>query len=104
MANAAANVLAGKLSALYPPGAHEVLQAKAAGIDLQPILNGQVATAGQIAKLKELEIPFSYSTFMGYTIHNLHEFFMLFVVMSGIAAFILFLLTGWLGKMMHGKR
>jgi proton-dependent oligopeptide transporter, POT family len=104
MANAAANVLTGKLSALYPPGTHEILQAKAAGIDLQPILNGQVATAEQLSKLKELEIPFSYSSFLGYTIHNLHEFFMLFVVMSGIAAIILFLLTGWLGKMMHGKR
>jgi POT family proton-dependent oligopeptide transporter len=104
MANAAANVLTGKLSALYPPGPHEIMKAQEAGIDLQPILNGQAATAQQIAKLNELEIPYSYSSFMGFTIHNLYEFFMLFVVMSGIAALTLFFLTRWLGKMMHGKR
>ncbi len=104
MANAAANVLMGKLSALYPPGTHEVLQAREAGIDLQSILDGKTATAEQIAALQKLDIPYIYRSFMGFTIHNLYEFFMLFVIMSGLAAFILFLLTGWLGKMMHGKR
>jgi POT family proton-dependent oligopeptide transporter len=39
--------------------------------------------------------------FMGYTIHNLHDFFMLFVVMAGIASLILFVLSSKLKKMMH---
>jgi len=102
MANAAANVLAGKLSALYPPGPAEAIKAEKAGIELAPILNGSVTpSADQIAKLKELEIPFHYSSFLGFEIHNLYDFFMLFVVMSGVAAFILFLLTKWLKKMMN---
>ena len=41
MANAAANVLAGKLSALYPPGQAEIKKASEAGIDLQGILKEQ---------------------------------------------------------------
>ncbi|MCK9158899.1 MAG: peptide MFS transporter [Bacteroidaceae bacterium] len=40
--------------------------------------------------------------FMGYHITTLFDFFMLFVVMSGIAAIILFFLTGKLKKMMNG--
>jgi len=40
-------------------------------------------------------------TFLGYTIKNLYDFFMLFVVMSGIASLILFFLTKWLQKTMN---
>jgi POT family proton-dependent oligopeptide transporter len=40
------------------------------------------------------------TSFLGYQMHNLHEFFMLFVFMSGIAALTLFLLTKKLQKMM----
>jgi len=40
--------------------------------------------------------------FMGYTVANLHDFFMLFVLMAGSAALVLFLLSGKLKKMMHG--
>ncbi len=40
-------------------------------------------------------------SFMGYRIENLFDFFMLFVFMSGIAAVILFLLSGKLQKMME---
>ena len=39
--------------------------------------------------------------FMGYTIHNLHDFFMLFVAMAGVASLILFALSRKLQKMMH---
>ncbi len=105
MANAAANVLAGKLSALYPPGQAEILTARDAGIDLPSILNGSTnASAAQIATLKELKVPYQFSSFLGFEIHHLNDFFMLFVIMSGIAALILFLLTGWLRKMMHGMK
>lgn len=41
-------------------------------------------------------------SFMGYSIENLYDFFMLFVVMSGVAAIILFALSSMLKKMMHG--
>jgi len=41
------------------------------------------------------------TTFLGYHMHNLHEFFMLFVFMAGIAAIVLFLLTKKLQKMME---
>jgi POT family proton-dependent oligopeptide transporter len=63
LANAAANKLAGVLSALYPDN--------------------------------------KTTSFLGYQMSNLHEFFMLFVVMSGVASLILFLLTKRLQKMMH---
>ncbi len=39
--------------------------------------------------------------FMGYQIANLHDFFMLFVFMSGAAAVVMFLLSGKLNKMME---
>lgn len=41
-------------------------------------------------------------SFMGYHVENLFDFFMVFVFMSGIAALILFLLSGKLKKMMAG--
>ncbi|MEY2793094.1 MAG: hypothetical protein RJA76_1086 [Bacteroidota bacterium] len=44
-------------------------------------------------------------TFLGFTIHNLYEFFMVFVILSGLAAIILyFLAIGPLKRMMHGIR
>jgi proton-dependent oligopeptide transporter, POT family len=64
LANAAANKLAGVLSALYPE-------------------------AGKT------------TSFLGYQMSNLYDFFMLFVGMAGIAALILFLLTKKLKQMMH---
>jgi POT family proton-dependent oligopeptide transporter len=39
--------------------------------------------------------------FFGFQISNLHEFFMVFVVISAIAAVILFLLSKRLEKLMH---
>lgn len=64
LANAAANVFAGKLSALYPE-------------------------------------PGRTTVFLGYHIENLYDFFMFFVFMAGAAAFVLFILTGWLRKLMR---
>jgi proton-dependent oligopeptide transporter, POT family len=40
----------------------------------------------------------------GYQIENLNDFFMLFVAFSGVAALVLFLLSKWMLKMMHGLR
>ena len=63
LANAGSNVLAGKLSALYPDGT-------------------------------------KVTSFVGYQMHDLNDFFMLFVFMAGIASIILFFLTKWLQKTM----
>lgn len=63
LANAAANKLAGVLSALYPDG--------------------------------------KTTSFLGYEMNTMYDFFMLFVGMAGVAALILFLLTKRLQKMMH---
>jgi len=41
------------------------------------------------------------TSFLGYQMHNLYEFFMLFVFMAGIASLVLFLLTKRLQKMME---
>ena len=39
---------------------------------------------------------------LGYQIADMYDFFMVFVVMSGVASLILFLLSKKLQKMMHG--
>jgi POT family proton-dependent oligopeptide transporter len=75
LANAAANKFAGTLSALIPP------------------------TAGAEATSE----PIKYPSILGMQITNLYEFFMLFIIMTGVAAAILFLLSSWLQKMMDEK-
>jgi POT family proton-dependent oligopeptide transporter len=72
LANAAANKFAGTLSALIPP-------------------------SGDIDPSK----PVVYPSIFGFTITNLFEFFMVFIIMTGIAAGILFVLSSWLQKMMN---
>jgi len=42
------------------------------------------------------------TSFMGFEIANLFDFFMLFIVMCGVAALILFVMSRWLEKKMHG--
>jgi POT family proton-dependent oligopeptide transporter len=74
LANAAANKFAGTLSALIPP-------------------SGEA----------DPNTPVVYPSFMGMQITNLYEFFTLFIIMTGIAAGILFILSRWLQKMMHEK-
>lgn len=74
LANAAANKFAGTLSALIPP------------------TPDPASTT-----------PVEYPSFMGMQITNLYEFFMLFIVMTGIAAAILFVLSSKLEKMMDEK-
>jgi proton-dependent oligopeptide transporter, POT family len=75
------------------------------GIDLQSVLDQKVTpTAEQLKLLAENHINTTYPSFAGFDIHNLYEFFMVFVVLTGIAAIILFLLTPVLKKLMHGVR
>ena len=40
-------------------------------------------------------------SFIGFEITNLYEFFVLFIIMTGVAAAILFVLSSWLEKRMH---
>ncbi len=75
LANAAANKFAGTLSALIPPSGDAV----------------------------DPNVPVVYPSFLGYQITNLYEFFMLFIVMTGVAAGILFLLGSILQKLMNEK-
>ena len=44
------------------------------------------------------------TSFLGFQITNLYEFFILFIIMSGVAAGILFILSSWLQKMMHNDK
>jgi POT family proton-dependent oligopeptide transporter len=73
LGNAAANKFAGTLSAFIPSTAAE---------------------DGAVAEVK---------SFLGYEITNLYEFFMLFIIMTGVAAAILFILSSTLQKMMNEK-
>jgi POT family proton-dependent oligopeptide transporter len=41
--------------------------------------------------------------FIGFEISNLYEFFVLFIIMTGVAALILFVLSSWLEKRMHNN-
>jgi len=101
-ANAFGNKLAGVLSAVYPPGAQEIKDAKEHGIDLATILATKTPPAPEVAaQLKKLEIPYEFKTFLGYHINNLYDFFMLFVFMAVIASIVLFIFSKKLRKMMH---
>ncbi|KOY86623.1 amino acid transporter [bacterium 336/3] len=61
-------------------------------------------TAEEFKLIKDKKIiEIKYPTFAGFTIHNLFEFFMVFVVLCGIASILLFGLTPILKKMMHGR-
>jgi proton-dependent oligopeptide transporter, POT family len=55
-----------------------------------------------IAKEKIIQV--NYPTFIGFTLKNLYDFFMLFVVLCGIAGLVLYALSPMLKKMMHGVR
>ena len=101
LATAAGNKLAGVLSGLYPPGPGEFKKAADAGINLPNILNnaGQ-ATAEVVAKLKGLEIPYQWPSFLGIQITSLYSFFMIFVALSAAASIILFFIYRRLTRMM----
>ncbi len=58
--------------------------------------------AGMLSKLyPEAGHP---TSFFGHPITNLYDFFMIFVLLSGVAAIVLFLLSKKMLKMMHGLR
>jgi POT family proton-dependent oligopeptide transporter len=105
LSNAAGYALAGTLGSIIPATGDKFIKAKELGIDLQPILDKTVtATPEQLALLETNQISATNPDFAGFEIHNLFEFFMVFVVLTGLAAVLLFLLTPLLKKMMHGVR
>ena len=55
-----------------------------------------------VALFEKEQLPLANTSFAGFEIHNLYEFFMVFVVLCGIAAIILAVLSPRLMKMMHG--
>jgi len=62
-------------------------------------------TSQELQMIKEKKIiTTNYPEFAGFTIKSLYEFFMVFVILCGVAALILFSLTPIIKKMMHGVR
>jgi POT family proton-dependent oligopeptide transporter len=105
LSNAAGYALAGSLGALIPATGGKFKKATELGVDLQALLDKKItATTEQLKLLSDNQISSTNPVFAGFEIHNLYEFFMVFVVLTGVAAVILFLLTPLLRKMMHGVK
>ena len=103
LSNASGYALAGTLGSILPSTGDKFIKAKELGIDLQAVLNKTVVpTAEQLDLLSKNQISATNPVFVGFEIHNLYEFFMVFVILTGIAAIILFLLRPVLKRMMHG--
>lgn len=105
LSNASGYALGGTLGSILPATGDKFAKAKELGIDLQAVLDKTITpTAEQLALLDKHQISAQNPIFAGFEIHNLYEFFMVFVVLTGIAAIVLFALTPLLKKMMHGVR
>lgn len=105
LGNAAGYALTGTMGALLPPTGDKFQTAAEKGINLQAILDKTVQpTSEQMAFLAKEKIATTYPTFAGFTIHNLYEFFMVFVILCIAAAALLYALTPLLKRMMHGVR
>lgn len=105
ISNAAGYALSGTLGSILPATGDKFKKAQELGIDLQGVLDKTVTpTAEQLKLLSDNQISATNPVFAGFEIHNLYEFFMVFVVLCGIASVILFALTPKLKKMMHGVR
>jgi POT family proton-dependent oligopeptide transporter len=103
ISNAAGYALAGSLGAIIPATGDKFAKAEKLGINLQDVLDKKITlTPDQVALFEKEQLPLENTTFAGFEIHNLYEFFMVFVVLCGIAAIILALLSPRLKKMMNG--
>jgi POT family proton-dependent oligopeptide transporter len=103
LSNAAGYALAGTLGSILPATGDKFTKATELGIDLQAVLDKTITpTAEQLELLSKNQISATNPAFAGFEIHNLYEFFMVFVVLTGVAAVILFLLRPVLKRMMHG--
>ncbi len=105
LGNAAGYALTGTLGALLPPTGEKYTDASKAGIDLKAILDGTVKpTAEQLSYLAKNKIETVYPQFAGFAIHDLYQFFMVFVILCCGAGILLYALTPLLKRMMHGVR
>lgn len=105
ISNAAGYALAGTLGALLPATGEKFEKAEGLGIDLQAVLDKSVALTPEMEQtLTENQLPIHNPVFAGFEISNLFEFFMVFVILCGIASLILASITPLLKKMMHGVR
>lgn len=103
ISNAAGYALAGTLGSIMPATGDKFVKANELGINLQDVLDKKIAlTAEQTKLLVDNKIPTANHIFAGFEIHNLYEFFMVFVVLCGIAGIILAFISPYLKKMMHG--
>lgn len=105
LSNAAGYALAGTLGSILPATGDKFTKAEKLGIDLQAVLDKKIIpTQEQLALLDKNQISATNPMFVGFELHNLFEFFMVFVVLCGVASVILLLLTPFLKKMMHGVK
>lgn len=105
LSNASGYALAGTLGSIMPATGDKFNKAKELGIDLQGVLDKKIIpTAEQLKTLAVNQISDHNPMFAGFEIHNLYEFFLVFVILTGLAAIILFALTPVLKKLMHGVR
>ncbi|WP_298393825.1 peptide MFS transporter [Flavobacterium sp.] len=105
LSNASGYALAGTLGSILPATGDKFNKAKELGIDLQAVLDKKITlSAEQLTLLEKNQISPTNPVFAGFEIHNLFEFFMVFVILCGLAAVILLALTPKLKKMMHGVR
>ena len=105
LSNASGYALAGTLGSILPATGDKFNKAKEMGIDLQAVLDKKITlTAEQLKLLADNQITDHNPVFAGFEIHNLFEFFMVFVILCGLASVILMALTPKLKKMMHGVR
>jgi len=102
LSNASGYALAGTLGSILPATGEQFKAAEEAGINLKAILDKTITpTVEQLKFLADNKISDHYPKFAGFTIHNLFEFFMVFVVLCGVASALLFMLVPKLKKMMH---
>ncbi|HSD15263.1 MAG TPA: peptide MFS transporter [Flavobacterium sp.] len=105
ISNAAGYALSGTLGSILPATGDKFKKAQELGINLQDVLDKKIVpTEAQLKLLSDNQISAENPVFAGFEIHNLYEFFMVFVVLCGIASIILFLITPILKKMMHGVK
>ncbi len=103
ISNAAGYALAGSLGAIIPATGDKFVKAEKLGINLQDVLDKKITlTPQQVALFEKEQLPIANTSFAGFEIHNLYEFFMVFVILCGIAAVILAILSPRLKKMMNG--
>lgn len=105
ISNAAGYALAGTLGSILPATGDKFKKAEELGVDLTSVLDKKITlTADQIGQFEKAQIPMNYPVFAGFEIHNLFEFFLVFVVLCGIAGVVLAMLSPFLKKMMHGVK